>query len=372
MGTLTFPRRPALRALALSCALLLGLAGTAACGAAAAGSPSSGGGSTPVPTASGTGAQPTVYIGYEDAPDPEMVAIAKNYFAQYMHAKVVMKYYSSGPAALASLASGSLQFMTVLGNPPLATAIAHGVPLQVVWAQDLYTTGEGLVVKASSGITSLKQLEGKKVALAQGSSSSFELAVAEKQAGVPAGKIAIDNMSPPAMVAAWQKGDIQAAYVWVPFFSEMQQDGGKVLVYDQTQGSAAPIFNLAVVNSKWAKTHGALVQGFVQAEAAGVSFEQQHPNQSYAAMAKVGGITAAQAKAQSAGLKFVTLAGQVGQGGLGAPGQTAGSLVTQSLQEAAAWLQSSGRLGSVPSSFAGYVNPSYAEAVLKAQGGSGA
>lgn len=317
------------------------------------------------PTAAGASA-PKVTIGYEDAPDPEMVAIAQKYFAKYMHADVTMKYYSSGPQALDALSSGALQFMSVLGNPPLATAISKGVPLQVIWAQDLYTTGEGLVVRKGQGIESLKNLEGKTVALNSGSSSSFELAVAEQQAGVPAGSIKIDNMTPPGMVAAWKRGDINAAYVWVPFFSEMVSDGGKALLYDQSQGSAAPIFNLAVVNTTFAKKYPKLVDGFVQAEAAGVSTYQNDPSQAYQDMSKVGAITVAQAQSQSAGLKFLTLQEEVTSQGLGGPGNVANSLVTKSLEEAGAWLKSSGRVSSVPSNFAAYVNPSYAEAVLQA------
>lgn len=314
--------------------------------------------------------EPNVTIGYENAPDPEMVAIAQNYFAKYMKAHVTMKYYSSGPQALDALSSGALQFMTVLGNPPLATAIAKGVPLQVIWAQDLYTTGEGLVVRKGKGIKTLKDLEGQTVALNSGSSSSFELAVAEQQAGLPANSIKVDNMTPPGMVAAWKRGDVNAAYVWVPFFSEMLSDGGKALLYDQTQGSAAPIFNLAVVNTTFAKKYPNLVDGFVQAEAAGVQTYQQHPNQAYQDMAKVGAITVAQAKSQATGLKFLTLQEQVTAQGLGSPSGVAASLVTKSLQEAAAWLKSSGRVSSVPASFASDVNPQYAEAVLKGSGSS--
>ncbi len=308
-----------------------------------------------------------VTIGYENAPDPEMVAIARNYFSRYMHAQVTMKYYSSGPAALASLASGSLQFMTVLGNPPLAIAIAHKVPLQVVWAQEQYTTAEGLVVRRSRHITKLSQLAGHRVAVAVGSTSSFELATAEQQKGVSASSVRIENMSPPAMVAAWKRGALNAAYVWVPFFSQMLQDGGQALLYDQTQGAKAPVFNLAVVNTGFARTHAAAVVGFVRAEAAGVAFFQQHPNQAYAEIAHVGGLTVAQARSQAKGLRFVTLAGQLGPGGLGQPGHTASALVGQSLQEAAAWLKASGRVSTIPSNMAAFVNPAYVEDVLHAK-----
>lgn len=312
---------------------------------------------------SGSGSEPSVTIGYENAPDPEMIAIEKNYFQQYMKAKITLKYYSSGPAALDSIASGALQFMTVLGNPPVTTAIAKGVPLQVIWAQDQYTTGEGLVVRPN--VTSIRQLAGQKVALVTGSTSPFVLTALMHQAGIASSSITFENMTPPDMVAAWSTKKINAAYVWAPFFNKMVQDGGKALLYDKDAGSAAPIFNLAVVNSKWASSHQSLVEGFIKAEAAGYAYTQAHPTTAYSLMGKANQISASDAKSQAAGLRFVSLAGQLDpSGGLGTGSSVSTSLVTKSLSSAAQYLYSTKSISSIPSNMAQYVNPSYVQQVV--------
>ncbi len=316
-------------------------------------------------SASGTSGEPTVTIGYENAPDPEAVAIEQQFFQKYMHAHVVTKYFASGPAALTALASGSLNFMTTLGNPPTASAIAKGVPLKVIWAMERYTTAEGLVVKNGSGIHSLKALEGKTVALVTGSTSPFELYTALKNAHIPQSSVHIENMSPPNMVAAWKSGSIQAAYVWVPFMSQMQQDGGHILVYDQNQAKTAPIFNLAVVNSTFAAKYPSLVEGFVRAEEAGVPFFRQHPNQAYKDMGKLNGITAAEAKSQAAGLSFTSLSQQLTAQRMGEGSSVGSSLVTKSLTSAAQWLKTQGAISSVPSNMAQYVDPTFAQKVAK-------
>lgn len=316
-------------------------------------------------SASGASGEPTVTIGYENAPDPEAVAIEQQFFQKYMHAHVVTKYFASGPAALTALASGSLDFMTTLGNPPTASAIAKGVPLKVIWAMERYTTAEGLVVKNGSGINSLKALEGKTVALVTGSTSPFELYTALKNAHIPQSSVHIKNMSPPNMVAAWKTGSIQAAYVWVPFMSQMQQDGGHILVYDQNQAKTAPIFNLAVVNSTFAAKYPSLVEGFVRAEAAGVTFFRQHPNQAYKDMGKLNGITASQAKAQAAGLSFTSLSQQLTAQRMGHGSSVGSSLVTKSLTSAAQWLKTQGAISSVPSNMAQYVDPTFAQKVAQ-------
>jgi taurine ABC transporter substrate-binding protein len=307
-------------------------------------------------------ARPTVVIGYENAPDPEAVAIEQKLFNHYMHAKVVYTYFSSGPAALSALGSGSLQFMTTLGNPPAAAAIVRGVPLQVVWAMEQYTTAEGLVVRQNLHITSLSQLRHQQVALVQGSTSPFVLDAALKAAHLPASAVTQLNMSPPAMVSAWKAGHINAAWVWVPFFSAMLHDGGHALLYDQNEAQQAPIFNLAVVNSHWARQHPALVREFVEAEAAGYRFYRQHPALAYRDMGKLNQISAAEAESQASGLRFLSLADQLGASGLGQGAGVQHSLVTRALTAAAAWLYQQKVIDQTPpATMSPYVNPSYAE-----------
>lgn len=317
-------------------------------------------------TYAATTAEPTVTIGYENnGPDPEMVAIARDYFSKYMHAKVELKLFSSGPAALTALGSGSLQFMTGIGNPPVTSAIAQGVPLQVIWAQEMYTQDEGLAVKKSANIHSLKDLQGKTVALVMGSTSPLELDTALKQAGVPISSVHLLNMSPPSMRAAWTNSQIQAAYVWDPVFAALLSDDGQAIMYDSNVKEKAPIFNLAVVNSQWAKANPSLVEGFIKAQAAGVNFYHTHSALAISEMANEAGITKSVAKVELAGYQIDTPAMELSHAGLGEGKSVATSLVTKSLQAAAQYLLSSNTITSIPSHLEKYVNPSYVELYTK-------
>ena len=313
--------------------------------------------------------EPTVVIGYENnGADPEMVAIAEGFFPKYMRGvHVQLREFTSGPASLAALASGSLQFMTGIGNPPAAVAISQGVPLQVVWAQELYTTDEGLVVRDGSGIRSLQDLRHRQLALVVGSTSSFEVGTALKEAGIPASEVTLANMSPPAMVAAWGRGQLDAAYVWDPAFDAMLKDHGHAIMYDRNVMRKAPIFNLAVVNTGWAKQHPALVRDFIAAEQAGVAFYRQHPQQAIADMAKEAGISAALAKTELGGFRLYDVQDQLGPDGLGSGKGVAASLVTVSLRSAAQYLLQSGQVSQIPADMTTHVNPSYAEYVAAHQ-----
>lgn len=315
-------------------------------------------------TAAADSSQPTVTIGYENAPDPEAVAIEQHFFQKEMKAKVKLIYFSSGPTALADMASGSLDFMTTLGNPPTASALARGVPLKVIWAMERYTTGEGLVVRKSSHITSLKDLEGKTVDLVSGSTSPFELDTALRLAGIPLTRVRQQNMSPPDMVSAWKTGRIDAAYTWVPFVSTMAASSGTMLMYDQNVYHQAPIFNLAVVNSSWAKSHTQLVEEFIRAEEKGVQFYHAHPQQAYVDMGKLNDISASNAKAQTQGFSFTTIHQELGLNRLGTTATVQRSLVTKSLTAAAKWLYQTGQISSLPKHIASDVDPTYVQRVI--------
>jgi taurine ABC transporter substrate-binding protein len=303
-----------------------------------------------------------VVIGYLTTPDPHSVAAQEKLFEKYMNAQIDWKAFDSGPAALTALASGDIQFMTEIGNPPTANAISKGVKVEVIWALGLYTTAEGLVVKADSAIHKLADLKGKKIALIKGSTSDLAFSTALKEKGIDPSGIDQINMSPPNIVAAWKTGNIDAAFIWDPSMTELIDSGGRVIITDKDQ--SAPIFNLAIVNSEWAASHKKLVEGYVRAEQAGYELLQSDPEKAYADMAKWNGITVESAKRQAKGFRFYSLKDQLTADGLGADGETGGSLVTKSLQLAAEASFRNKLITEVPKDLSKFVNNSYAKAVL--------
>jgi NitT/TauT family transport system substrate-binding protein/taurine transport system substrate-binding protein len=134
-------------------------------------------------------------------------------------------------------------------------------------------------------------------------------------------------------------------------------------MYDQDVAQEAPIFNLAVVQGPWAKSHRQLVLGFIQAEQAGVAYAQSHPAQALRDMAKEAGITAALAKTELAGYRILSLQDQIGPNGLGSGDGVKTSLVTRSLSSAAKYLASIHQIPNAPTNMSSYVDPSYAQAV---------
>ncbi|RXZ79520.1 glycine/betaine ABC transporter substrate-binding protein [Paenibacillaceae bacterium] len=308
-------------------------------------------------------AREKVVIGYLAMSDPQAAAAQLGFFEKHMDADVTFQRFDSGPASLAALASGSIQFMTELGNPPTANAISKGIPIEIIWLLEQYTTGVGLVVKDDSTIQSLSDLKGKKLAVVKGSTGDLVLSTALHAAQIDLSSIDIINMSPPNMVAAWKAGNIEAAITWDPAKSEMLNDGGRAILYAKDQ--EAPVVNLVVVNKDWAATHKSLVEGFIRAEVEGIEFFENSPEEAYDAIAKWNSITIDDVKQRLKGINYVSLNDQLTTLGLGAPEQPEQSVVFKSLDMAMQDGFRQGQIENIPDNLNDFINRDYVMSVLE-------
>ncbi|MCL4421594.1 MAG: ABC transporter substrate-binding protein [Actinobacteria bacterium] len=307
-----------------------------------------------------------VVIGYENnGADPSMITVANDYFQKDIGSGVSLKLFTDGPAALSAIASGSLQFMCGIGLPPVISAIARGVPLEVVWNQERYTTDAGIVVKTSSGITSLAGLEGKTIAIDVGSESSFELPSLLAQKGISLSSVHQLDMSPPEMESSWADGQIEAAIVWDPAFGYLASHGGRILATDASLPPNGTSFNICVANKTFVSAHPSAAVAFEKAMQAGVSYMKANPTSALKIMESEAGITAATAKEELAGYQIYDLADQVTSSVLGHGSAVATAGTTQSLVNNWKVLYKQGFLSSPPpSNMAAYVDPTPAEQAL--------
>ncbi|HEY9573759.1 MAG TPA: glycine betaine ABC transporter substrate-binding protein, partial [Pusillimonas sp.] len=65
-------------------------------------------------------------------------------------------------------------------------------------------------------------------------------------------KVHILNMQPPQIVAAWQRGDIDAAYVWPPALTEIKKTGTVITDSAKIGAKSVPTFDGIVANKSWA------------------------------------------------------------------------------------------------------------------------
>ena len=125
--------------------------------------------------------------------------------------------------------SGSVDFATI-GTPPAALGLAKGYPFKIFYLHDVIGESEGLVVKNDSGISSVKDLKGKKIATTFASTSHFSLLSALEAEGLSETDVTLYDMSAPDMYASWQRGEIDGVYVWEPVKSQLLDNGGAEIV----------------------------------------------------------------------------------------------------------------------------------------------
>lgn len=289
--------------------------------------------------------KPNIIIGYENnGADPYMVTQGQGLFQKNLDANVTLKYFSSGPAAMAALASNSLQFMCGLGIPPFVSAVSQGLPLTIIYNQERYTTAAGIVVRPDDGINSLADLKGKTIAIVQGSQSSFELATFLAQAGIPFNSVQQVNMSPPEMRVAYNTKSIDAAIVWDPVFDTLQAEGAKVLVTDANLPRGASSYNVCIANTNWVKAHPALTVQFVKALDEGVTYTKAHPADALKIMAQEAGISEQTAATELKGYEIFSAADQITPNVLGAGAGIADSATAKTLSATSDVLLKIGRI----------------------------
>lgn len=136
--------------------------------------------------------------------------------------------FLSGPAMFSGVQSRSVD-ITEMTVPPFVAGIAQGVDMAVISVAFNEGKVNALVSREGSGISSVKDLKGKKVAATKGSLSYFGLARELDRNGMSLEDIQYLNMSVPTIIPAMQYGDIDAAWAWEPWAQRLEADGGTII-----------------------------------------------------------------------------------------------------------------------------------------------
>lgn len=193
-----------------------------------------------------------VTVAYQTSAEPAKVAQADNTFAKESGATVDWRKFDSGASIVRALASGDVQIGN-LGSSPLAVAASQQVPIEVFLLASKLGNSEALVVKKT--ISKPEDLIGKRIAVPFISTTHYSLLAALKHWGIKPGQVEIVNLQPPAIIAAWQRGDIDGAYVWAPAVNALEKDG-KVLTDSEQVGQwGAPTLDVWVVRKDFAEKH---------------------------------------------------------------------------------------------------------------------
>lgn len=203
-----------------------------------------------------------VTIGTMNLVNGDLISQYEKWYENELGAKVKVIKFDSGKDINAALASNSIDIGQA-GTSPAALAISNGLDIDVIWVGDVIGAAETLVARKDSGVNSVKDLVGKKVGTPFSSTAHYSLLNALKLAGVDENSVTILDLQPDDIFAAWQRGDIDAAYVWYPVLSRLMENGIAITDSKQLAQQGVVTADLVVVRRPFAEKHADIVKRFI-------------------------------------------------------------------------------------------------------------
>lgn len=204
-----------------------------------------------------------VTFAHQDMLVPLRIAMESGELEKATGYKINWRMFGGGGDVIKAMASGDVQIGEA-GSSPIVAAASQGQDIKLFWILDDIADAEALIVRNGSGINSVKDLKGKKVATPFVSTAHYQLMAVMKTDGVDAKGVNVMNMRPPEIAAAWERGDIDAAFIWDPVLSKIKGNG-KVIETSKTIGKRGfPTFDGLIVNAKWAAENEAFMVGLVK------------------------------------------------------------------------------------------------------------
>jgi NitT/TauT family transport system substrate-binding protein len=257
------------------------LAGAVALGALALGAAGCGGGSQ------AEGAKPTLRLGYFPnlTHAVGLVGVANGSVAKALAptADLEVTAFSAGPQLIEALLAGEVDIAYVGPSPAVNGYVkSRGVALRVIAGAS--SGGALFVVRPSAGISGPADLAGKRIATPQrGGTQDVALRFMVRGAGLQTsdegGNVQIVPMAPADILTAFQRGDIDGAFMAEPWVTRLVQEAGAAVWFDERtrwpEGRFATTH--VVVATPFLERHRDLVKAFLRAHVDATAFVSSSP-----------------------------------------------------------------------------------------------
>lgn len=253
---------------------------------------------------------------------PTMIAKGEGWFDQMAGAKIQWSEMGSGAEVNTGMAASSFDIGLAIGSSPTAAGLSQGIPYELIGMVDNIGPAEDMVVRKSDNIRTPADFKGKKVATPFGSTSHFRLLGFLAVNKLTQADVTVLDMNPNAMVAAWERGDIDAGYVWAPAKSKLLENGGVLFsTYKELDAAGYVIGDLIVAHKAFSQKYPDAVVGFLKAYGRALALWKTKPDEAAQIVAKQAGVTANIAKRDMDEYDFVSQKDQLSPEWLGMPGQ---------------------------------------------------
>ena len=197
--------------------------------------------------------------------------------------KINSVQFNAGPSAMEALLAGAID-MTYIGPNPAINGHVQSKGAAVRIVAGATSGGAVFVVRPQANIKTAKDLNGKKIASPQlGNTQDVSLrryivaaGLATKETG---GTVSVMPIANADILTAFQKGEIDGAWVPEPWGARLVREAGGVILVDERDlwpGGKFVTANI-VVSSKFLKEHPDLVRQWLQAHVEATQWINAHP-----------------------------------------------------------------------------------------------
>jgi taurine transport system substrate-binding protein len=308
-----------------------------------------------------------VTVAYQQIAGPMIVALTNGTIEKATGYKINWRQFESGAKVATAMASGDVQ-IGVIGSSPLAAAVSRGLDLQLFWILDDINEAEAMVVRNGSGIDKPADLRGKKLAVPFVSTTHFHTMFALEQWGIKPTEVQLLNMQPNQIAAAWERGDIDAAFVWDPALARIKQTGKVLITSGELSKKGKATFDGIAVSRPFAEANADFMAKFVKAVADADAAYRADPaawGPDSAAAKAIAGKIGGDPKDSASALKLYAYPSEEQQASpvwLGG-GQDGGA--AKALKATSDFLLAQKSIDAVSSDYSKFVTPKYVEAAMR-------
>lgn len=248
--------------------------------------------------------KPTIRIGYQSFPSGDLIVKNNRWLEEALpDYNIKWTKFDSGADVNTAFIAKELDF-GALGSSPVARGLSAplNIPYKVAFVLDVAGDNEALVARNGSGIDSIAGLKGKRIATPFASTAHYSLLAALAQNGLSANDVRLIDLQPQAILAGWDRGDIDAAYSWLPTLDDLRKTGKDLITSRQLASDGKPTLDLGAVASAFADQHPEVVDIWRRQQARALTTIHADPD------------AAAKAIAAEIGLSPADVAGQLKQG----------------------------------------------------------
>lgn len=148
--------------------------------------------------------------------------------------KVAWSEFPAGPQLLEALNAGAIDLGSTGEAPPIFAQASNAARLSYVAHEPPAPRGEAILLPRNSGLKSVADLKGRKVALNKGSNVHYLLVRALEKAGLAYSDIQPVFLAPADARAAFERGAVDAWAIWDPFQAAAEAATGARTLADGT------------------------------------------------------------------------------------------------------------------------------------------